>query len=273
MKRKKKIIIPISLLSLFLFVNDVFSSTQVDWPTSPLTGIRLNENSEFHDFIAYLYGWGIGFGAILTFVILLVAGIEYMTSVGNSTKMQNAKNRIQSAAIGIVFLLSSWLILHTINPQLTSVSPLPDFWDELSLSGENLILEKGLSSPPCAMAVLYSSEFFAGGGEQTSPGKRDVSGKELPYNSGKGFASLTEEEKELLASGDDSFAEGREIIGDYIEYPGACLVTVYYSTGFFVRRERQMGVFTLPNANFSEALWEEKEPSSFEIRSTNVSEN
>ncbi len=272
MKRKKDLIINASLLSLFLFVNDVFANTQVDWPTSPLTGIRLGENSEFHDFIAYLYGWGIGFGAILTFIILLVAGIEYMTSVGDSAKMINAKKRIQSAAIGIAFLLSSWLILHTINPQLTNISQLPDFWDELSLSGENLILEKGLSSPPCAMTMLYSNEFFAGGAEQVSPGKRSVS-IELPYNSGKGFASLTEEEKELLASGDDSFAEGREIIGDYIEYPGACLVTVYYSAGFFVKKERQMGVFTLPNANFSEALWEEKGPSSFEIRSTNVSEN
>lgn len=270
---KKKIILSLSIFSLFLFVENVFAQVQVDWPSSPLTNITLGENSEFHDFISYMYGWGIGFGAILTFVILLIAGVEYMTSSGNSTKMTNAQNRILSAAIGLVFLLSSWLILNTINPQLTSISRLPDFWDELSLSEEGLIDMEGLVAPSCDMAMLYQNELFAGGSEQISPGKRSTPGGELPHNSGKGFTTLTKEEKEMISAGDDSFVGGREVIGDYIEYPGACLVTVYYSTGLFVKKERQMGVFTLPNANFSEALWEEKNSLSFEIRSTNVSEN
>lgn len=96
---------------------------QVDWPSSPF-GMSLNEGSELPQLIRYLYEWGIALGGLVAFTALLIAGIQFLTSVGNSTKMTEAKDKIQSAIIGLALLLGSWLILYTINPELTTFKPL-----------------------------------------------------------------------------------------------------------------------------------------------------
>jgi hypothetical protein len=92
---------------------------ELNWPTSP-GGTKLDGSSQLPDLIKYLYEWGIGLGGLGVFVSLLIAGIQYLTSFGNPTSMKDAISRIQSAIIGLVLLLSSWLILNTINPDLTN---------------------------------------------------------------------------------------------------------------------------------------------------------
>jgi len=95
------------------------SGLELNWPTSP-GGTKLNESSKLPDLIEYIYEWGIALGGLGVFVSLLIAGIQYLTSFGNPTSMKDAMGRIQSAIIGLILLLSSWLILNTINPDLTN---------------------------------------------------------------------------------------------------------------------------------------------------------
>jgi len=266
MKTRKSIVLLYSFIALFLsFPLSVFSGTQADWPRSPLTGITLSATSELHEFIAYIYGWGIMIGIIAAFAVIVFAGIEYMITTTNPAVKSGALKRLISALLGIGLLLSSWLILNTINPQLTTLAPLPDLWDEGMLSG--IDAEKDALSPSdCAFAMLYSEENFSGSRTKINPGRYSTSG--LPYNSGKGFAKMSEKEKELYTSGDMTLANDREIIdGNYIETPGACYLSVYYTpTSFFVREERQMGGMVLPNRDFPETMWEEKNATSIEIK-------
>ena len=71
--------------------------------------------------VQYFYEWGIALGGLAVFIVLIIAGFQYLTSVGDPTKMKEAMDRIESAFLGLVLLLGSWLILNTINPELTTL--------------------------------------------------------------------------------------------------------------------------------------------------------
>ncbi len=70
-------------------------------------------------YVKYLYYLIITLSGILAFGVLVYAGFTYFTSVGNPVKMQESIDRIRSCIIGLLLLFGSWLILRTINPQLT----------------------------------------------------------------------------------------------------------------------------------------------------------
>ncbi|MFA5355210.1 MAG: pilin [Candidatus Paceibacterota bacterium] len=91
----------------------------LEWPDSP-GGTSLEDDSSLPELIQYIYEWGISLGGLAVFVSLIVAGIQYISSFGDPVSMKNAMERIRSAFIGLVVLLSSWLVLNTINPDLTT---------------------------------------------------------------------------------------------------------------------------------------------------------
>jgi len=117
----KKIILLISVLVILTFALEVFA-LEVGWPKSPgIPGVNLTDDSNLADLIRYFYEWGIAFGGLAVFIALVIAGFQYLTSMGNPALMKEAKDRITSALLGLVLLLGSWLILNTINPQLTNL--------------------------------------------------------------------------------------------------------------------------------------------------------
>ena len=60
-------------------------------------------------------------GAVFAVVMIVLAGISYMTSEVAGEK-NAAKKRAQAAVIGLLLLLGAYLILKTINPNLLNVS-------------------------------------------------------------------------------------------------------------------------------------------------------
>ena len=111
----------------------------LDWPPSPL-GTSFKENPTLLFFIKYLYEWMISLGGLAAFVVLVYAGFIYLTSAGNPQKMSDAMARIKSASFGLILLLSSVLILNTINPQLTALK-LPNLVSSVNISAPNLKLD------------------------------------------------------------------------------------------------------------------------------------
>jgi len=120
--KNKKIIFLLALLGT-LVTNSAVLALQVDWPDSPV-GTSLDETSELQDLIKYFYEWAVALGGLAVFIVLVFAGFQFLTSAGSPTQMSEAKERIQSAVMGLVLLLGSVLILNTINPELTSFKPL-----------------------------------------------------------------------------------------------------------------------------------------------------
>jgi len=83
-------------------------------------------------------GWIVDFyytaliiAGILAFGAIVYGGIKYAVSGGNPHGQSEGRSWIWSALIGLLLLGAAWLILHTINPNLTTCS-LP------TLSGVNL---------------------------------------------------------------------------------------------------------------------------------------
>ena len=69
-------------------------------------------------YIQALYSYGLGIAGIIAAIVLMAAGVLWITSAGDSGKIGQAKELIFGTLIGIVILFSSWIILNTVNPEL-----------------------------------------------------------------------------------------------------------------------------------------------------------
>lgn len=74
------------------------------------------------NYIKYIFNFAVTASGLVALAILVYAGILYMVSGGSASKMQAAKEKIGQAALGLAILLGSYLILTTINPQLTFIN-------------------------------------------------------------------------------------------------------------------------------------------------------
>ncbi|XOA42700.1 MAG: hypothetical protein ACKKMO_02720 [Candidatus Nealsonbacteria bacterium] len=151
--RNKKILLLFVLLGFFFIVSKTFA-LEIDWPKSPVSDTQLNDDSVLGDMVKYFYEWGITMGGLVTFFSLLIGGFKYLTSIGRPTVMKEATDQITSAFLGLILLLSSWLILNTISPQFTTFQANPFDPENISFSYDPMDFEK---IPSCDYAILYDS--------------------------------------------------------------------------------------------------------------------
>jgi hypothetical protein len=59
---------------------------------------------------------------VMSLMAIVVGGYLYMTAGGSSESVGHAKAWVFSAVIGIVLALAAWIILNTINPQITNTT-------------------------------------------------------------------------------------------------------------------------------------------------------
>lgn len=74
--------------------------------------------SEFDDLIGSAFNYAIIFVGLSVFIMILYAGFLWMTSAANPGNISTAKKMISNAILGAILLLSSYVILYTINPEL-----------------------------------------------------------------------------------------------------------------------------------------------------------
>ncbi len=87
-------------------------------PLEPLNNAPADTYNSLSTYLNLVFKILISIGAMIAVVTLVFGGITYMTSevVGNK---EAARKRMQAALIGLFLLLTCWLILHEINPNLT----------------------------------------------------------------------------------------------------------------------------------------------------------
>ncbi len=74
-------------------------------------------------YIRILFIFGLSLAGFLAVGAIAWGGIQYMAAGTSLTSVQKAKDLIVGAISGIVLLLCSWLILATIDPTLTNLTP------------------------------------------------------------------------------------------------------------------------------------------------------
>ncbi|KKR78632.1 MAG: hypothetical protein UU22_C0017G0003 [Parcubacteria group bacterium GW2011_GWA2_40_8] len=78
-------------------------------------------NNSPAEFIGWFFTLALGVAGFLALIMIVVAGIEYTASAGNSGSQTRAKERIQNALLGLGLLIASFVILNTINTSLTNI--------------------------------------------------------------------------------------------------------------------------------------------------------
>jgi len=91
---------------------------EIEYPNVPLAQTPNTVKTLIPDYIRYVIILGIIISGLIIFGSLVYAGFLYMTSSGNPAALKNSKDRMLSSFLGVIILLSSYLILNTVNPNL-----------------------------------------------------------------------------------------------------------------------------------------------------------
>lgn len=125
MRFTKKYFILIFLIAILLFPIRAFALEAI-YPKLPwLPTITIA--SGISVYVSYFFGLAIIIAGFIALVSFVVGAITYILSAGNPSMIGEAKDRMKNAIIGLVLLLTSFLIMQTINPAIvqTVVGSLP----------------------------------------------------------------------------------------------------------------------------------------------------
>lgn len=113
----------------FVFSSDVvLAAAGTSTATSSTQYVQLENipgqegSKTFPEYVKAVYSMGLGLVGLSAMFMLIVGGFMYMTSAGNTSAAGSAKGVIKDALIGLGLGLAAWLILNTINPDLTSLN-------------------------------------------------------------------------------------------------------------------------------------------------------
>jgi len=95
-----------------------------------ITTISFGGRTQFSnvgEFIKFIYQYGFIVGSVVAVMVIIVAGVMYIFSGGNSDTVGQAKKKIMGSVIGLILMALSYTILNTINPYLVNFR-LPSIW-------------------------------------------------------------------------------------------------------------------------------------------------
>lgn len=113
----KKIIFIFLTFSFIITPVFVFSQ-EIQYP--PVPGAPTpTATTTFSEYVKWIFNFSIIIGGILVFLMFVLSGIDYLISGLFPERRILAKERATRSFFGLLILLSVYLILYTINPQLT----------------------------------------------------------------------------------------------------------------------------------------------------------
>ena len=120
--KKERLVIVLSLVLFFVLLSPYFLFAQereleIEYPE--IFGLKPKTiRTGLPEYAKYLFNFSITIVGLVLFAALIRGGLLYLTSAGNVVKLAEARSQISSAFLGVLLLLSGYLILTTINPQL-----------------------------------------------------------------------------------------------------------------------------------------------------------
>jgi len=73
-------------------------------------------------FVSNFYEFALLIAGVLAFGAIVFGGFLYATSAGNPSRQSDGRSWITSALIGLLLLAGAWIILNTVNPNLTALT-------------------------------------------------------------------------------------------------------------------------------------------------------
>lgn len=133
-------------------------------PGFPMENVVVDE-SFLGRYINNFYIFFAGVAGIFAVVMMMWGGFHYIVSAGNPQKMNQGKEIISNAIIGLILVLTSYLLLKTINPNLVSLNIqslhyIPQVLQTTrycEAQGENAILAARQQNKACGAEVTYKN--------------------------------------------------------------------------------------------------------------------
>lgn len=168
LKKLKSLIPKITILFLFSFFliltplnsskatptpNTIYFTPQIEIPNSSIKGTDIKVTGDLlGKYIEAIYNYGLAIGAILAAIVIMFAGIIWLTSAGSQEKVGQAKKMFGGSIVGLFILFGSYLILNTISPNLVETKT-------INLSGiDNIQLSDILCCEMNNKAVMTTQE-------------------------------------------------------------------------------------------------------------------
>ena len=119
--RHKKIFASLAITVLALFSQTALA-LEVNYPNINLLGnqYRITSGSDIAQYAQYLFVFLIALAGILAVISLVIGGIRILAAAGNPGKIGEAKDQIFGSILGVILLMTSFIILRTINADLVS---------------------------------------------------------------------------------------------------------------------------------------------------------
>jgi hypothetical protein len=120
--KKSKILVLFLLLFLFLGASFVFAqkSLEVTYPQIPGALTPTTTKTALPDYIRYIFQLSLFVGALIAFGSFIYGGVRYLISGGSPSAQKDAQSQMSAGILGLIILISTYIILNTINPQLVT---------------------------------------------------------------------------------------------------------------------------------------------------------
>ena len=178
------------------------------------------------EYLAVIYRYLVVVAGVVAVIVIIIAGIQWTASGGNSSTIESAKGRIIGALTGLGLAVGSYIILYTINPELVSFRSLKVLYiqgipvEALYEEGEDPTASAqpgayvGGNPKPSGKAKCVYEKFTPGLNVGEKPPVRQINmfnlGISVPVNSNS-YDAWKKASDEVLASSDP------EVVG-YLQY-------------------------------------------------------
>lgn len=143
----------------FCFSANIASAAQLEVQYPAISGQTIGADTTLPEYVLYLFKAGMFVGFFAVFLSLTIAGVIYLLSPAKPDLRASAKDRVGGAISGLLILVSTYLIITTINPQLSilRISQLPSL------------------PPPPPVAAIPGVYFYNQAGCQAGPNDNPIS--------------------------------------------------------------------------------------------------
>lgn len=90
-------------------------------PIEDVPGFEGETGTDFLTYLNNLFVALVWIGGISAMFMIMLGGFWYVTSAGNTARIAKAKDIMGDAIVGLILVIGSWLILYTIDPNLTKL--------------------------------------------------------------------------------------------------------------------------------------------------------
>jgi|GEM_PF-6067599 len=109
---------------LRFFIHSAQAIAEIEYDIStPIPSSGAVKFTDINEYVSAIFSFGIYLAFGLALTIIVYAGVRYAASFANEKKLTDSRDRIWAAVIGLLILITSTLILTTINPGILTADP------------------------------------------------------------------------------------------------------------------------------------------------------